>query len=549
MKVTARIDLKSERPISPFIYGVAHDRSNAVAMGASIIRYGGNPATTVNWKHGFWSSGGDWFFVNNGEDTPPEKGLNNFLDDKKVGIESYITIPIMGRVAKDGKSFAFDINKYPDQTYWVGKFRSGDKYENAGNGWQYVRDENGELIVEKDKDGNPKKDGKGNLVYKCRELQADPDDTSVEMSPEEQTEMLSFMINQKGYGTADKGGLKFMCLDNEQMLWHGTHRGMRQKPCSFDELWDRTKTYASLLKKIDPKIKIAGPALFGWTAYFYSGLDMQLVGKGEGTWENPPDFVKHGRVPLARWYMMNLARHERETGVRLVDILDWHFYPQKNFGNDRKGMEDRVQETRVMWDPAFDDRTWMGNEVKPRGVLRIIPMMKEWIAECNPGMQTSIGEYNFGGDGDVSGGVMQAELLGVFAREGLDFGFYWCCPNAKSSHFYAFRMFRNPDGKYTAFGNMYLNSNCSAPYDISVHAARDTKNNKLTFIVINKRCEAPAQLSIDLGVKVPKQDVVFYEYGGTEHLQIKELPARRIQGKQVSLELLPLTVLRFDVQL
>jgi hypothetical protein len=132
------------------------------------------------------------------------------------------------------------------------------------------------------------------------------------------------MAKNLNYGTADKGGIKYVALDNEPMLWASTHRGMHPKGCSYDELWERTKTYGSLLKKINPSVKIAGPTLWGWTAYFYSGLDAQLVTQGKGTWDDPPDHVAHGKVPLAKWYMKQLAEHQKATGQRLVDILDFH---------------------------------------------------------------------------------------------------------------------------------------------------------------------------------------------------------------------------------
>jgi len=36
-------------------------------------------------------------------------------------------------------------------------------------------------------------------------------------------------------------------------------------------------------------------------------------------------------------------------------------------------MEQRVQETRVLWDPTFKDGSWMGSETEK--VLRILPLM------------------------------------------------------------------------------------------------------------------------------------------------------------------------------
>ena len=541
--VAAEVDLKADGlPISPWIYGAAMgDCKAAQEMGLTILRAGGNPVSPANWKTGFGSKGADWFYQNDGAQTPPEKNwlLTFHGENRKSALETYLTIPMMGRVAKDNTGVPFDIKKYPDQENWAGKAQPTDRLPNAGNGRQLVKGE----------DGKPKLGKDGKPVY--QDVEPDPNDTSVEMPPEEQAAMLKFMIENMGYGPAAKGGVKYVALDNEPMLWASTHRGMHPKGTSYDELWERTKTYASLYKKIDPDVKIAGATFWGWTAYFYSGLDSQQVGRGQGTWDDPPDFVAHGKVPLTKWFLTKLKEHEKATGERLVDILDWHFYPQTGIymagkAHDPKVMEGRVQETRVLWDPTWKDPTWMGKETGK--VIKLVRLMKEWIAECNPGLQTSIGEYSFGGEDDISGGIAQAEILGVFAREGLDYAFYWFFPPVNKSTYFAYKMFRNPDGKRTAFGDRYLPSTCSAPDDVSVHVAKDTKSGKLTFILVNKRVAKGAKVALKLSAPVPEQDVAFYEYSNADRFCIGQHPARKVSGDQFEVALPPFSVVRFDVK-
>lgn len=543
LAVTATLDLAAVgTPISPYIYGAAMgDRTVATDAGLTTLRAGGNPLTPLNWKRGFGSKGADWFFQNEGTETPPaENWLVTFHGaNRKAGLETYLSIPCMGRVAKDGTSVAFDTRKYPDQTSWAGQSQPGDRSPHAGNGRQYVRDPNGDI-----------RNDAANAPL-TRAVAANPDDTSVVMSPAEQTDLLRFLIEDMGYGRAAQGGVRFVALDNEPMLWHITHRGMRPQACSYDELWERTRTYASRLKQLDPGVKIAGPTAWGWTAYFYSGVDAQAVDEGRATWDNPPDFTAHGRVPLGKWWLQKLNAYEREHGVRLVDILDWHFYPQTGLyaggkRNDPATMEARVQQTRVLWDPTYHDPSWMGRETGK--VIQLIRLMKDWIAECNPGMQTALGEYCFSGEDDISGGVAQAELLGVFAREGLDYAFYWFFPQAGSSPYFSFKMYRNPDGRHTAFGDRYLPVQVSAPLDVSVHAARDTASGRLSVVLINKRAARDARVTLNLSKAVPEQNVVVYEYRDVDRFAIGQWPARRLGGRQVVINVPALSVLRFDLQ-
>lgn len=546
-EVSADVKLDAEGiPVSPWIYGAAMgDRKLAVEMGLTALRAGGNPVTPLNWKQGFTSKGSDWFFQNEGTETPPERNwlLTFHGKNREVGLETYLTLPMMGRVAKDGDSVAFDIRKYPDQESWAGQLQPTDRLPHAGNGRQYVRGPNGEFLTNQS----------GQRVVRL--IEPDPDTTSVPMSAEEQTAALRFMIERLGYGTAEQGGVRFLALDNEPMLWHTTHRGMRPQPCGYDELWERTRTYAALYKKIDPSVRIAGPCLWGWTAYFYSAVDAQAASEGKASWEDPPDFVAHGREPLTRWWLRQVAAYEKEHGVRLVDILDWHFYPQTGIymggtPNDPNVMEARVQATRVLWDPEFVDPSWMARDPNGRklgGRLRILRLMKEWIAECCPGLQTALGEYSFGGEKDVSGGVAQVELLGVFAREGLDHAYYWFFPPANSPPYFAFKLLRNPDGKFTAVGDRYLPTRLSAPEDVSVHAYRDRHSGRVSFVLVNKRARQDSRVTLQFSRPVREQEVISYEYSGRDRFAIGRLPPRRGGGRSLAVDLPAMSAVRLDL--
>ncbi len=173
---------------------------------------------------GYSSKGADWFFENDGTQiTPDQDWLVTFhAMNKKASLESYLSMPIMGRVAKDGTSYAFDTQKYPGQESWAGKVQPKDRNPNAGNGRRVKgRDAKGKSIVEL--------------------IEPEPNDTSVEASPADQTNLLKYIINHASAGRADASGVKFVALDNEPGLWHLTHRGMHPQGVSYDELWDRTK--------------------------------------------------------------------------------------------------------------------------------------------------------------------------------------------------------------------------------------------------------------------------------------------------------------------
>jgi len=535
IEVAATVDLDAEgTPISPYIYGAAMGKRDLAAeMGITILRAGGNPISPHDWKTGFSSKGSDWYFENDGTESTPDKDwMTTFFGaNKKASLESYLSIPMMGRVAKDGTSVGFDTTKYPDQESWAGKVQPADKHPTAGNGKRVKGT-----------------DAKGKPIIEF--VESDPNDASKEVSPQEQADMLKYIVNDLGAGKADAGGVKFVALDNEPGLWHVTHRGMHPAGCSYDELWDRTKNVATLLKQIDPTVKIAGPTAWGWTEFFYSGLDSQQCDSGKASWTAPPDYTAHGKTPLLKWYMQQLNAHEKATGQKLVDILDVHFYPQNNIyeggkPNDPATMEKRVQETRVMWDPTWKDPSWMGRETDK--VIRLIPLLHDWINEANPGMQLALGEYAFGGEKDVSGGIAQIELLGVFAREKLDLAFYWFFPAPNSPQYFAYKLFRNPDGKHTAFGEKYLPVSGDHGEDVSIHAAKDSTTGRISFILVNKRVAKDAKVKLTFKRDVKAQDCIAYEFSGVDRFCIGQLPPQHVEGREVTVELPAMSAKRFDV--
>ena len=110
-------------------------------------------------------------------------------------------------------------------------------------------------------------------------------------------------------------------------------------------------------------------------------------------------------------------------------------------------------------------------------------------------------------------------------------------PNSPS--YFAFKMFRNPDGQNTAFGDRYLPIKASAPADVSVHAARDSKTGRLTFVLINKRVAKDARVTLKLSKRVPEQEVVFYEYSGADRFAIGQLPPRKLVGDALDVHAVP----------
>jgi hypothetical protein len=281
------------------------------------------------------------------------------------------------------------------------------------------------------------------------------------------------------------------------------------EPATYDELLERTIAYASAVRRADPEAKIAGPAEWGWLAYHYSAKDV-----GAGVWLRP-DRRLHGDEPLIPWYLHKVREYEQRAGTRILDILDVHFYPMaEGVGIGTQGQTDpataalRIRSTRSLWDPSYLDESWINER------MRVLPLLREWVAQNHPGLDLSIGEWNFGGESHMSGGLATAEALGRFGTEGVFSAYYWTSPKERSPAFWAFRAFRNFDGA----GGHLLDWSVPVKGDAtlaSLFASRDVNRRRVVAVLLNLAPLSPlsARVIVDGCGSVASAHAVTYTGG------------------------------------
>src|SRR3974390_210127 len=116
--------------------------------------------------------------------------------------------------------------------------------------------------------------------------------------------------------------------------------------------------------------------------------------------------------------------------------------------------------------------------------------MKSWAAAYYPGTRIGITEYNWGGEGAINGATAQADILGIFGREGLDLATRWTIPDATTPTYKAMKLYRNYDGNKATFGETSINATGPNPDNVSVFAAQRSSDNALTVMAINKQLTA-----------------------------------------------------------
>ena len=270
---------------------------------------------------------------------------------------------------------------------------------------------------------------------------------------------------------------------------------------------------ALAIKTVDPTAEVSGPVIDNWWAYFYSMADIRDgwdAGPCYEPWSDPVDRKAHGGMPFIEYYLQQFAAAENTYGRRLLDYVDLHTY----FAADNTGLttagntsaqQARLNSTRVFWDSTYTDPTnnypqpnyitdsnYTTSCSPPQQAPQLIHMMKTWVANDYPGTKLAIDEYNFGGLEAINGAVTQADILGIFGREGLDLGALWPTQayNTQGPGNMAFAVYRNYDGNNSTFGNTVLPSTSGAANanqgSLSVYAALRTSDSAVTVVVINK---------------------------------------------------------------
>jgi PKD repeat protein len=468
--VTVTVDVSaSRRPINPAIYGVAYaTTSQLLDLNTPVHRYGGNNTSRYNWQLNADNRGADWYFQSIAESsaTPGQRVVDFVAGSKAGNAEAMITVPIIEYVAKLGAnrsklaSFNSAIYGPQDDCDW-------QWFPQACNGMR-----NGQPIA-----GN------------------NPLDANVLNHTTLQAGMVTHLVNSFGVATA--GGNRYYVLDNEHSIWHSTHRDVWPTGATMEQARDTMVAYSGAIKSVDPDALVVGPEEWGWSGYIFSGYDQQY-GSQHG-WSFLPDRAAHGGKDYLRWLLEEFKVRSDIDQQKVIDVFTVHYYPQGGEfwpANDVSStmQQRRNRSTRSLWDPNYTDETWINDRVQ------LIPRLRSLVnAYYYPGTPIGITEYNWGAENHINGATTQADIYGIFGREGLDIGARWTTPATSTPTYKAMKMFRNYDGNKSGFGDTSVRATSTANADnLSVFAAERASDGAVTVMVIAKVLSGSTPVTINL---------------------------------------------------
>ena len=494
--VAFMIDATGEgKPISPLIYGInGHVRPEGIGG----IRLGGNRWTGYNWETNNSNAGHDYFHFNDGflvdsqPNTPPGQALAPTLQEAAgLSVATIATVPIAGFVSADDN-------------------RTVEPSETAPSArWHRVE-------------------------AKKQTITSEP----LSLTPDENDGFVFTDEFVNWVETNRQSNQQVMyTLDNEPGLWDDTHpRLFGATNPTFSEYRQRAIAHASAIKDVAPDAKVLGGVTFGWSAM------ENLHGASDFETQVPQPRSNDG-LHFNRWLLQEMAAEEAAQGRVLMDLLDLHWYPEARGSDVRITAEGalnnspdvvaaRVQAPRSLWDASYSETSWITQHKTGGQGIELLNRVQADIDELKPGTLISISEYNYGGGNHISGAIAQADVLGIYGREGVHNANWWQIEGDNDVEFLkaGFESFTNFDNAGGRFGDLSLIAVTDDNAQSAIYASHSTTAADEMILVAINRTEAP----LDAAIRISDDQ----QYVAAEIYQLTASAAEPTFAGRVSIDLL-----------
>ncbi len=510
--VTIDVDPSAGRaPISPYIYGTNQDLPGVVAPAR---RYGGNRTTGYNWENNASNAGNDYYHqsdnyltwvvgISDTQALTPGIALTHFIDQSVAARTPYtlITLPMAGYVAVDKAGVVSTAQAAPSSR------------------WVQV------------------------LNNKPTALSTTPDLTDGKVYVDEE---INFLIQRYGAaGTAN--GVRGYNLDNEPDLWFSTHARLHPAQATCTELITRSVDLAKTIKRMDP-----GAETLGFVSYGFSGY---LTFQGAPDW--PTERTKGAYSWFVDYYLDQLKKASDTAGRRLLDVLDLHNYTEAKGGGVRVNAttdytniecnKARLQAPRTLWDPTYIEDSWIGQW--NQAFLPLLPKIQASIDTFYPGTKFAMGEYAFGGGEHITGGIAQADLLGILGRNRVYMAYYWAQNGGDTYVASGFKLYLDYDGAGSKFGDTTVSAAANDVATCSTFASIVGNDpTRLHVIVLNKAYDTatPVRLRIAGATSYAKARV--FAFDSASSVLTERAPVATITGNDFTYTLPALTAAHFVLE-
>lgn len=455
-QVIVTIDATAEtHAVSPYLYGrnnslsgnpssplSAVDWTRLRDSGIRILREsGGNNSTKYNWRRKLGSHP-DWYnnvYANNWDFAAQS------LQQNLPAVQGMWSFQLIGKAAKTSAA-NFNDWGYNNSQWWTGVSQNlaGGGVVNAAGGVNATTNGNPDLYLEN-------------------------------WTADSTTAILNHWFTNL---SLDKNKLRYWSMDNEVEIWSGTHDDVMPVQESAENFMQRYFAVAKKARQHYPEIKLLGP-----------------VPANEWQWYNWQGGISQGGKNYAwlEYFIKRVAEEQQVSGVRLLDVLDIHYYPGSS------NTQELMQYHRVFFDKNYvypeanGVKNVTGSWDNAQSKEYIFERCKAWLElymGANHGVTFGVTETGINWVNANTSAVWYASTLGEFLRHPemeVFTPWTWQVGMWEVLHVYA---------RYNK--EQYLAGTSSDEINVSAYPTINAAKDSITVVLVNRASTSKtANVSID----------------------------------------------------
>lgn len=282
----------------------------------------------------------------------------------------------------------------------------------------------------------------------------------------------------------NKNQLLYWNMDNESDIWDGTHDDVMPDTMDAEEYVQIYVTVAKKARALYPDIKLVGPVTTNeWQWYNWHG---NQITASDGN-----------KYTFLEYFIKRIAEEEKSSGIRLLDVVDLHFYPGYS---TESTIPDILQLHRIWFDstyvfPYANAVKWTGLENGSAGKEYIFKRIQDWLTKymgTNNGRTLGLSEFGAidGAKNNPSAiAVWYASTLGEFAAAGnVELFTPWTWYNGMCEALHLFTHYAKEESLPAIKSDSLLSAYTT------VNAAKDS----MTVILVNRNMASSSNVNVTL---------------------------------------------------
>jgi hypothetical protein len=281
------------------------------------------------------------------------------------------------------------------------------------------------------------------------------------------TAILPYWFGNGGIGL-DSSHIRYWNMDNEVEIWSSTHDDVMPVQPTAEAFLQLYFAVAKKARALYPGIKLTGP-----------------VSPNEWQWYNWNNTTVTGsdgkQYPWLEYFIKRVAEEEKSSGIRLLDVIDLHFYPSS------ANASDVVQYGRVFFDStyAFPEANGVknvnGSWDNSIQIEDIFGRCRNWLTQyMGPGNGVTFGisEAGTGLQNNPNAlAVWYASTLGEFMKNGVEFFSPWTWDVGMWETLHLFSRYNKSTSVQTL---------SSDEQDVSAYATTNAAIDTVTIALVNR---------------------------------------------------------------